>query len=144
MRPDDYSGYRLIMLVALLAICGAAFTLYRVAPTNSRIAGRERVVTGHFVAHVGEGRSTRIVYAYSVNGLSYEKRDSCWNWLMPCQVGAEVPVYYDPLNPSESKLMDYHRELARGIRFCSIAIAVGCFVLGLSYLSMRRAQRRNS
>ncbi len=142
MRSDDLSGYRMILLLALLLICGATFAIYKIAPAEARIASRERVITGHFVAHVGQGKSSRIIYAYSVDGLSYEKRDSCWNWLMPCKIGSEVAVYYDPLNPAESKIMDYRRDRARGIKFCSICITVGIFLLGLYFVLIKRARER--
>ena len=136
------TGHRSLLFLALFIICGMVGALCVIAPSDAQIASRERVAIGHFVAHVGKGKSSRIIYAYSVDGRSYKRKDSCRNWMTPCQIGSEVAVYYDPLNPAESKIMDYREDLWRGIKFCSVGIMVGVILLGSYFVLAKSGQRQ--
>jgi hypothetical protein len=142
MTSNDKQGYGLLLFVAVafLVIGFLGFHVY--ARQNLVVAARQKTITGHFTAHVGNGRSSRVIYAYTVNGVQFKKRESCWNWLVPCPIGQAVTVYYDPANPQTCLLMDFRREAQMSRRLGLIATIFGVALSLLVWLLIMRARRR--
>jgi hypothetical protein len=67
------------------------------------IAKRERTTIGVITAHKAS-RSDRFLYTFSVNGEKFEGSSGADDRL---NVGDQVTVFYDPIDPNKSDLRDY-------------------------------------
>jgi len=82
------------------------------------IAKRERTTIGAITAHKASRRD-RYLYSFSVNGEKHEGSSGADD---RHNVGDQVPVFYDPIDPNKSDLRDYKDSALRNFAFVPFAL----------------------
>jgi uncharacterized protein DUF3592 len=123
-----------MLLIISPWVIGAAFSLHEWR-TDRAIALRQLTTFGTILTHEPANHD-RYGYAFSVNGKSYR------GWHTPygsdqAVIGQGVTVYYDPLNPNSSALVDYGVLARRRLGPVPLELA-GCGLFALLILATRR------
>ena len=117
------------LLITVPWVIGLLFSIYSSAIGN-QIAGREQITIGWVRTHE-RANHNRYGYAFSVRGEPYT------GWQIPTgeyQIGEQVRVYYDPLEPTTSSLNSFasSRDDALGPGLlCAIGIISAVLILYL-------------
>jgi hypothetical protein len=93
-----------MLLITSPWLIGAAICLHEWR-TDRTIALRQQTTFGMILTHEPANHD-RYGYAFSINGKSYRGWHTPYGSDQPA-VGQAVTVYYDPLNPNTSALVDY-------------------------------------
>ena len=129
-----------MLLIISPWLIGASFSLHEWR-TDRAIALRQRTALGTILTHEPANHD-RYGYSFSVNGESYGGWHTPYGSDQPV-VGQGVTVYYDPLNPNTSALVDYGELALRRLGPAPLEIA-GCGLFALLILASRRTTARES
>jgi hypothetical protein len=127
------------LLIVLPWVVGAVFLLYGFRE-DQRVAARERITQGVIDANEPSNHD-RFEYRFSIDGKRYT------GWEIPSrteyQIGQQVVVFYDPLDPNKSALVDFAEagdRIVGPVSFC----AFGVTAVVLLIFIRRRATRPNA
>ena len=129
-----------MLIITVPLIIGVTFFTYGWY-ADRVVARREQTTSGTIVAHEPANHD-RYGYTFSVNNQTYS------GWQLPYDgdqfaIGQVVTVHYDPLNPNNSALVDYHELSYRALAPVPFMVAVILF-LALFMFERRRALRRST
>ena len=131
--------WRLLIIAAPLIIAVTFFTYGWYV--DRVVARREQTTSGTIVAHEPANHD-RYGYTFSVNNQTYS------GWQIPRDgdqfaIGQVVTVHYDPLNPNNSALVDFHELSYRAFAPVPLLVAVILY-LALLMFERRRVARRST
>jgi hypothetical protein len=128
------------LLIVLPWVLGMVVMLYGFR-TDEVTASRERTTTGLIVSHDPPNHD-RFGYQFEVKGRRYS------GWAIPStheyQIGEQVLVYYDPLDPSTSALDDFADSGYRVLGPVSFCLFGTCGVALYIFLRRRVIRRRQA
>ena len=138
LRSRHRPLWRLLIIAAPLIIGVTFFTHGWYA--DRVVARREQTTSGTIVADEPAKRD-RYGYTFSVNNQTYS------GWQMPYDddqftVGQVVTVHYDPLDPTNSALVDYYELSDRASAPVPLLVGVILFLV-LFMFERRRVERRS-
>lgn len=106
---------------------------------DAQIATRQQTAIGTIDGHDPPNHD-RYSYTFSVNGSQFS------GWAYPndkrdFNVGQQVVIYYDPLQPSENSAYDFHLVNPSGVVFIGFLVAA-CVFVPFSIYFQRRSRNR--
>ena len=132
-NPSWWNLVVVLPFVVLVIVCLWGLRADRIT------AARERIANGQIVSHDPPNHN-RFGYQFGLSGKMYT------GWAIPptsdYQIGQQVLVYYDSINPNKSQLDDFAKNrdrIAGSVSFCVFGIC------GVSlYIFLRRRAIRSS
>ena len=99
-------------------------------------ASRREVSTVGTIIHVHHGKGTTYLYEFQVNGVTIrDDSDTCVTSIFPpaCEEGGQVLVYYDPDDPSLSKMQELLAASRKKLFWAAWTTGIGLLLLWLHF-----------